>query len=115
MAEKAPGPAIAAKKEVKTPTITTKVNTLGEYSKIGEHLIIKNIPAVTIVAAWIKAETGVGPSIASGNHVCKPNWADLPTAPINKRKAITSKSKKLVLNNITFFSIKKGTKTNTTL
>ena len=26
---------------------------------------------VTIVAACIKAETGVGPSIASGNQVCK--------------------------------------------
>ena len=26
-------------------------------------------PAVTIVAAWISAETGVGPSIASGSHV----------------------------------------------
>jgi hypothetical protein len=25
-------------------------------------------PAVTIVAAWISAETGVGPSIASGSH-----------------------------------------------
>jgi hypothetical protein len=26
----------------------------------------------TIVAACINADTGVGPSIASGNHVCKP-------------------------------------------
>ena len=25
-------------------------------------------PAATIVAAWMSAETGVGPSIASGNH-----------------------------------------------
>ena len=44
------------------------------------------IPAVTIVAACINADTGVGPSIASGNQVCSPNWADLPIAPINKRK-----------------------------
>ena len=42
-----------------------------EYSYIGEHLTTKKTPAVTIVAAWIKAETGVGPSIASGNQVCK--------------------------------------------
>ena len=28
----------------------------------------RKMPAVTIVAAWISAETGVGPSIASGNH-----------------------------------------------
>ena len=25
-------------------------------------------PAVTMVAAWISAETGVGPAIASGSH-----------------------------------------------
>jgi hypothetical protein len=37
-----------------------------------------------------KALTGVGPSIASGNHVCKPTWADLPIAPINNKKAIKS-------------------------
>ena len=36
-------------------------------------LINKNTPAVTIVAAWISAETGVGPSIASGNQVCNPS------------------------------------------
>lgn len=28
------------------------------------------------------------PSIASGNQVCKPNCADLPTAPINKNRHI---------------------------
>ena len=61
-----------------------------EYSNIGEHLIIRKIPAVTIVAACNKALTGVGPSIASGSHVCKPNCADLPMAPINKKKHITS-------------------------
>jgi len=49
-----------------------------------------------MVAAWIKADTGVGPSIASGNQVCKPNCADFPMAPINKKKhtiEIKSKSK----------------------
>ena len=33
-------------------------------------------------AVVISAETGVGPSIASGNQVCSPSWADLPMAPI---------------------------------
>ena len=42
-------------------------------------------PAVTIVAAWIKAETGVGPSIASGSQVCSPICADFPIAPMNSR------------------------------
>ena len=30
-------------------------------------------PATTIVAAWINADTGVGPAMASGNHVCNGN------------------------------------------
>ena len=38
-------------------------------------------PAVTIVAAWISALTGVGPSIASGSQTCSGNWALLPQAP----------------------------------
>ena len=41
-----------------------------------------------MVAAWINADTGVGPSIASGNHVCKPTCADFPVAPIKKKKHI---------------------------
>jgi hypothetical protein len=81
-------PTVAAKNEVIAPTKTMRVKTAGEYSKIGEHRIIKNTPAVTMVAAWIKAETGVGPSIASGNQVCNPICADLPTAPKNKKKQI---------------------------
>ena len=35
-----------------------------------------------MVAAWINAETGVGPSIASGNQICNGNMADLPAPPI---------------------------------
>ncbi len=44
-------------------------------------------PAVTIVAAWIKAETGVGPSIASGSQVCSGICADFPIAPMNRQDA----------------------------
>ena len=65
-----------------------------EYSKIGEHLTTKKIPAVTIVAACNKELTGVGPSIASGNQVCNPICADLPMAPINKKNDIKSTIKK---------------------
>jgi hypothetical protein len=42
----------------------------------------------TIVAACNNDETGVGPSIASANQVCKPTCADLPIAPINNNKSI---------------------------
>src|ERR1043166_7629691 len=41
----------------------------------------RKTPAATIVAAWISALTGVGPSIASGNHTGKGPWPDFPTAP----------------------------------
>lgn len=51
--------------------------------------MIRKTPAVTNVAAWISAETGVGPSIASGNQTCNPIWADFPTAPQNSKNEIT--------------------------
>src|SRR6476660_1944941 len=38
-----------------------------------------------MVAAWIRAETGVGPSIASGSQVWNGTWADLANAPISSR------------------------------
>ena len=38
-------------------------------------------PAVTIVAAWISALTGVGPAMASGSHTYKGSCADFPIAP----------------------------------
>ena len=41
-----------------------------------------------MVAAWIRAETGVGPAIASGSHTCSGSCADLPTAPANRSNAI---------------------------
>ena len=48
-----------------------------------------NTPAVTMVAAWISAETGVGPSMASGNQVCSRNCADLPMAPMNSSRQVS--------------------------
>ena len=51
----------------------------GSYS--GDIRATRKTPAVTMVAAWISAETGVGPSIASGSQVCSRNCADLPIAP----------------------------------
>jgi hypothetical protein len=54
------------------PTKVIVTRTFGAYSDVGERLTIGNTPAVTIVAACIDAETGVGPSMASGSHVCEP-------------------------------------------
>src|SRR3989338_6198059 len=47
------------------------------------------IHAATMVTAWIRAEIGVGPSIASGSHVWSGSCADLPTAPTKSRSAIS--------------------------
>jgi len=44
------------------------------------------MPALTMVAAWIRALTVVGPSIALGSHMWRGNWADLPTAPPKRRR-----------------------------
>ena len=70
-------PIDAANIAVVAPIKVIKLKMSGAKSYIGEHLTTKKTPAVTIVAAWIKAETGVGPSMASGNQVCKKICADL--------------------------------------
>ncbi len=64
---------------------------VGASSNSGWQRAIRYTPAVTIVAAWISAETGVGPSIASGSQVCSGSCADLANAPTRIiRQAATS-------------------------
>src|SRR2546429_9228233 len=63
------------------PVQATTSSALGATKKKPYDRATRYTPAATIVAAWIKAETGVGPSIASGNHTCSGNWADFPIAP----------------------------------
>src|SRR5437867_10088311 len=41
-----------------------------------------------MVAAWMSADTGVGPSIASGSQTNSGICADLPVAPTNSRSVI---------------------------
>src|SRR5947208_15248283 len=41
-----------------------------------------------MVAAWISAETGVGPCMASGSQIYRGIWADLPVQPRNKKSVI---------------------------
>ncbi len=43
---------------------------------------------MTIVAAWMRAETGVGPSIASSSQDCSGNCADLPHAASRRSRPI---------------------------
>ncbi len=39
-----------------------------------------------MVAAWISAEIGVGPAIASGSQVCSGNCALLPATPASSSR-----------------------------
>ena len=49
------------------------------------------VPAATIVAAWMRAEAGVGPSMASGSQSWKGTWADLPRMPMMRRERSTAR------------------------
>lgn len=97
--------------DVSAPKITIKFKILLVCSKTNDIQTIKKTPAVTNVAAWIKDDTGVGPSIASGNHVCKPSWADFPTAPKNKKILIIFNKLKSKFKKFTNWCLKKGTNT----
>src|SRR3954466_13830504 len=79
-------PTVAAKMQVAAPTQVTTCIAVADVSNIGDSRQTMNTPAVTIVAAWINALTGVGPSIASGSQVCRPSCADLPIAPTNSNR-----------------------------
>ena len=46
------------------------------------------MPATTMVAAWMRADTGVGPAMASGSQVWRMNWPDFDiTAAISEHDA----------------------------
>src|SRR5215471_20659936 len=78
---------VAANRAVPTPMMAT-VHWADELKcRMGALRAMRYTPAVTMVAAWIKADTGVGPSIASGSHMYSGIWADLPTAPRNSMSA----------------------------
>jgi hypothetical protein len=64
---------------------------VGASSNSGWVRAIRYTPAVTMVAAWIRAETGVGPSMASGSQVWSGSCADFANAPtrISRHAAIS--------------------------
>ena len=53
-------PQVAAKKAVEAPTSVITRRAVLLYSNIGEDLTSRYNPLVTSVAAWMKADTGVG-------------------------------------------------------
>src|SRR5690242_15133689 len=82
----------AMKKHVMAPMITTTESAASESSKSGDMRATMKMPAVTIVAAWMRAEMGVGPSIESGSHTCSGNCALLPIAPTKRQMHTTDMS-----------------------
>ena len=59
---------MAAPNAVSAPVAAIQSSTSGARSRMGQERAIRNTPAVTIVAACMRAEVGVGPSMASGSQ-----------------------------------------------
>ena len=90
---RAASPSNAVAKAVTAPTSSTALSAVSLPSNSGDRRATMKMPAVTMVAAWIIAEIGVGPSIESGSHTCSGTCADLPMAPRNSsRQASVSRS-----------------------
>src|SRR4029453_18787817 len=79
----------AMKSAVMAPITRTTDLAVSLNSYNGDMRATMKMPAVTIVAAWISAEIGVGPSIESGSQTCSGNCEVLPMAAMNKRMQIT--------------------------
>src|SRR5439155_26844095 len=80
---------VAANSAVNAPTPATTALDTGAMANSRLQRATRYTPAVTIVAAWMGAETGVGPAIASGNQVYRGICADLPVQPRNRKSVIT--------------------------
>src|SRR3546814_18416481 len=68
---------------------STNDSAVSLSSNSGDIRATMKMPAVTMVAAWIRAEIGVGPSIESGSHTCRGTCADLPLAPTHRHRQIS--------------------------
>src|SRR3984885_3424880 len=78
-------PSSPMKNAVVEPMINTTDSAVSDSSNSGDMRATMKIPAVTMVAAWISAEIGVGPSMESGSHTCRGTCADLAMAPMNRQ------------------------------
>src|SRR3954467_6707726 len=83
---------VAAMNSVAQPTIAATLAAAGGASNSGHMREIRYTPAVTIVAAWIREETGVGPSMASASQVWNGICADLANAPTSSRTMPATRS-----------------------
>src|SRR6185437_10239557 len=81
-------PIVAANSAVTVPITATVMQAVVDIAKSALLRAMRYTPAVTIVAAWMSADTGVGPAIASGNHTYSGIWALLPAHPRNRNRQI---------------------------
>ena len=64
-------------------TLAARTHCAGAaYVRRGANCARTHVPAATIVAAWMSAEAGVGPSIASVSQSWNGICADLPSTPM---------------------------------
>ena len=91
-------PIVAAKNAVSAPTTTTVRLAAGASENSTLLRAMRYTPAVTIVAAWMSAETGVGPAMASGSQVYSGICALLPAQPRNRKRQITVTSTEPMAN-----------------
>ena len=80
---------MAMNRAVTAPISITTESAVWESSNSGDMRATMKMPAVTMVAAWIRAEIGVGPSIESGSQTWSGNCALLPIAPTNRQMQMT--------------------------
>ena len=82
---------VAATNAVARPMIATQSMAMGAWVKNTAERAVMYTPAVTMVAAWMRADTGVGPAIASGSQTYSGICADFPVAPTsNNRQMMVS-------------------------
>src|SRR4029450_7936030 len=85
-------PRNAMNSAVVAPMIVTTPSAVSDSSNKGLIRATMKMPAVTIVAAWISAEIGVGPSIESGSQTWSGICALLPIAPTKRQMQMTLSS-----------------------
>ena len=77
---------LAANMAVSAPVTATTAIAAGLSTITNDRRHSRYTPAVTIVAAWISALTGVGPAIASGSQTYSGSCALLPAQPRNSAR-----------------------------
>ena len=83
---------MAAQSAVNIPTNAMRSKTSGSMQNILPMRATRYTPLVTIVAAWMSADTGVGPAMASGSQVRSGICADLPVHPTKNNTPVKVRS-----------------------